>query len=102
MCDVLGINESFNAGNFFVANRNEFFSGCRAYFFERHGGHPPSNWLVHDMHGVITLGSWFNISGPVLCVKKKEGEPLPKSRLPASGTQQPVASSDEFVGNWTK
>lgn len=26
---------------------------------------------VHDMYGAITLGSWFDISGPVLCAKKR-------------------------------
>jgi len=33
---------------------------------ENHGGSPPSNWLVHDQLGDITLGSWFG-TGQVLC-----------------------------------
>jgi len=71
LCKALEINLTFNAGNFFVSREGEnFYSGSRAYFFERHDGHPPSNWLVHDIKSSITLGSWVDISGPVLCAKK--------------------------------
>jgi len=71
MCDTLQIRKTFNAGNFFVSSEGRNFYGSeRAYFFERHDGHPPGNWLVHDMHGAVTLGSWFGIRGPVLCVKR--------------------------------
>ena len=84
----LGIEESFNTKHYFVTNQgqkywddssswddsfslDDSFSwddfGLRVYFFEDHGGSPPSNWGVHDQLGDITLGSWYNISGQVLC-----------------------------------
>merc|ERR1711933_627087 len=42
--------------------------GSGAYFFENHGGNPPLNWAVHDQLGRITLGSWYDITGPALCI----------------------------------
>ena len=67
----LGIEESFNTKHYFVTNQGEKYlnddSGLRVYFFEDHGGSPPSNWAVHEQLGDITLGSWYNISGQVLC-----------------------------------
>ena len=74
----LGIEESFNTTHYFVTNEGEKYWGekylddddfglRRAYFFEDHGGNPPPNWSVHDQLGDITLGSWYNISGQVLC-----------------------------------
>jgi hypothetical protein len=73
MCDALGIKTTFNEKNIFVTKQGESYydGGDRAFFFERHGGHPPDNWLVHDQQGAITLGSWYDIEGPVLCVARK-------------------------------
>lgn len=73
MCQTLEIPATFNARYYFVTNEGKtFWDGSqRAFFFERHDGHPPSNWLVHDTHGAITLGSWTEIAGPVLCARKE-------------------------------
>ena len=80
MTTELGIEESFNTMHYFVSNEGKKYQdnwpdvnypsdvdGVRAYFFEDHGGNPPLNWAVHGQLGDITLGSWFNISGQVLC-----------------------------------
>ena len=86
MTTELGIEESFNTMHYFVSNEGKKYyenempssretllgnwsdlDGIRAYFFEDHGGNPPLNWAVHGQLGDITLGSWFNISGQVLC-----------------------------------
>jgi len=71
MTAVLGIPETFNEKNYYVSNGGDKFARgtSRAYFFEDHGGNPPSNWLVHDQLGDITLGSWYDISGQVLCIE---------------------------------
>jgi len=48
------------------------------YFVQRLDGNPPTHWVpwvVHDVHGDISLGSWYGIirtsaiSLPVLCVE---------------------------------
>jgi len=60
----------------------QYYCGSRAYFFEKHDGKPPGNWMVHGQHGSITLGSWFGISGPVLCVRGGAGaEASPRGAL---------------------
>mmetsp|Transcript_109780 Transcript_109780/g.328219 ORF Transcript_109780/g.328219 Transcript_109780/m.328219 type:complete len:420 (+) Transcript_109780:77-1336(+) len=74
LMDRLNISTTFNQKNYFVQEAGrQHYGGKRAYFFERHDGKPPGNWLVHDQHGSITLGSWFGISGPVLCVRRAVG-----------------------------
>jgi len=66
---ALGIDDpTFNDSYFFVTeNRADFYGDYRKYFFENHGGNPPDNWLVHDQLGDISLGSWYDIEGKVLC-----------------------------------
>merc|ERR1712079_231128 len=54
------------------------FGETRAYFFEKHDGNPPGNWMVHAQHGSIDLGSWFDISGHVLCVRDLAGRSAEK------------------------
>jgi len=67
MINDLGIIPTFNEKYYFVSNEgSKYYEGGRVYFFENHGGSPPSNWLVHDQLGDITLGSWFG-TGQVLC-----------------------------------
>jgi len=60
---------TFNENYFFVKDNGEDFYGDdnRKYFFENHAGNPPSNWLVHDQLGDISLGSWYDIEGQILC-----------------------------------
>lgn len=50
----------------------------KQYFFQRLDGNPPSSWVpweVHDVHGAISLSSWYGIMRtsaifyPVLCVE---------------------------------
>jgi len=68
---VLGIVQTFNKKNYYVSNGGDKFdgNGNRAYFFENHGGNPPGNWSpLPDQLGAITLGSWYGISGQVLCI----------------------------------
>lgn len=68
LCDRLGIRTTFNQTHIFVTRGGrDYWLGRRAYFFERHDGTPPGNWLVHDIHGDITLGSWFGFRAPALC-----------------------------------
>jgi len=76
LCDELGIPVTANQRLYFVNQNGASFasaSSTRRYFFERHNGSPPGNWLVHDVLGDITLGSWFSISGPVLCDVSSDG-----------------------------
>jgi len=74
LMDKLHIETSFNENNYFVVEEgHQYFGGARAYFFEKHDGTPPGNWLVHAQHGSIDLGSWFGISGQVLCVRNLAG-----------------------------
>ena len=68
--DSLGIKPTFNERNYFVTNENEKHYGSgesRVYFFEDHAGEPPNNWAVHDQLGPISLGSWYGVTGQVLC-----------------------------------
>lgn len=69
LMDDLGVPTTFNQSFYYVTRDGaQFYSGSRVYFFERHAGSPPSNWLVHAAIGDITLGSWYDISGQVLCM----------------------------------
>jgi len=71
MTAVLGIVQTFNEKFYYVSNGGDTFfgEGSRAYFFENHGGNPPGNWSpLPDQLGAITLGSWYGISGQVLCI----------------------------------
>jgi len=91
MTDALGIEESFNTDQYFVSNQGDHFysGGSRAYFFENHGGNPPSNWLVHDQLGRITLGSWYDITGPALCIISTFNTPDPNPTVPHSPFDPP-------------
>lgn len=65
----LGITPTFNEKYYFVTKGAEkvYRSGRRVYFFERHDGPAPSNWLVHDQHAGLSLGSWYDVRGQVVC-----------------------------------
>merc|ERR1711904_539825 len=81
LCDALGIETSFNSKHFFVTSNGKSHIGSRAYFFERHDGKPPGNWLVHDQLSKISLGSWFGIKGPALCVVAAPSRSSTESRM---------------------
>jgi len=64
----LDITPTFNKKYYFVTRDGQkTYEGSRVYFFERHDGAAPSNWLVHDQHAGLSLGSWFGMRGSVLC-----------------------------------
>ena len=68
MVQSLDITPTFNTKYYFVTRSGEkTFGSRRVYFFERHDGPAPGNWLVHDQHGGLSLGSWFDIRGQVVC-----------------------------------
>jgi len=70
----LGIPETFNEKHYFVSNGGKKFFGDtkNAYFFEDHGGNPPSGWHVYDQLGDISLGGYNGISGQVLCIEPND------------------------------
>ena len=71
MTEKLGIPVSSNERSYFVTwhGQGSYNGGRRSYNFERHDGQAPANWLVHDQRGGLSLGSWFDIEGLVLCVQ---------------------------------
>jgi len=77
----MGIPVTQNDRYYFVTDEGlRKYGSYRQYFFERHDGAAPSNWLVHDQFGVagsgvISLGSWYNIEGPVICVAQPDAIP---------------------------
>jgi hypothetical protein len=69
LMDNLEVPTTFNENGYYVTNNGaKVYSGSRVYFFERHDGNPPGNWAVHSVIGDITLGSWYDMNQPVLCV----------------------------------
>merc|ERR1712187_27941 len=94
IADGLAIPTTFNEKNYFVTKGgNKYYSSNRAFFFERHDGSPPSNWLIHDTLGDLTLGSWYGITGQVLCVIP---EP-PRFALGFSLTKAAYADTDDHA-----
>ena len=67
---ALGIPISHRENHYFVTReRKKIYSGSRVYFFENHDNKPPKGWLAHDQYAGVSLGSWYDISGKVLCVR---------------------------------
>merc|ERR1719343_42423 len=79
----LAIPTTFNEKKYFVTRAQKQYyyfhqrPTTRVYFFERHGGKPPSNWMVHAELGDITLGSWYDVKGQVLCHQDSQEGPAP-------------------------
>ncbi len=61
LCDAVGLT-SYADDAFVYRNGSAFWSGNRHYFFARHNGSVPGNWLVHDGidNYTVTLGSWYH------------------------------------------
>merc|ERR1712048_1019323 len=64
-------------------------------FFERHDGPAPGNWLVHDQHGGLSLGSWFDIRGQVVC--RVEGSEVAYALAAGDITSMHMVSSTAFL-----
>ena len=96
----LGIPISYNENYFFVTYKeNKYYGATRVYFFEDHNYNPPGNWLVHDEFAGLSLGSWYNINGNILC--KMSGSHISYSNTPSIVTYPSISLSPSFTSDVT-
>jgi len=70
----------------------------RVYFLANHGTRPPIGWLAHDSNDGVNLGSWFGLSGKVLCHWDPLPEPEPQRvNLEWSHNGFPLFELDDLV-----
>ena len=63
-CERIGLDEG--RGMFVTRAGKRFWGGQRHYFVGRYTNGAPANFLVHDSHGGLYLGSWYDMKLPVL------------------------------------